>query len=108
VIGGNISEAVVNCTLTGIQVYTWGNTLIVSANNNPSLLLTNWMFAQFANSLKYKKAFDSIRENDISQNHILNFQQYGLICKLFLLDIQPVLAGVDGDVAMNGTLSQEE
>lgn len=73
-VGGNISESVINCTLTALEMYTWGNTLYVSANNNPSQLLVNWMFAQMANSLKYKKAADRIRENEIAQNYILNAQ----------------------------------
>ena len=85
VFGGNISESVVNCTLTGLEVYDWGLRLYTSASNSLNNLLVNWMFAQMANSLKYKKAVDRIRENELAQNYILNAQQFGLICNYFFL-----------------------
>jgi deoxyadenosine/deoxycytidine kinase len=61
------------------------------------------MFAQMANSLKYKKAADRIRENEVAQNYILNAQQFGLIANYFFLQIQAV-AGLDPDVALNGSI----
>ena len=77
--GGNLSEAVPNCYKTGEELiydYYYNEIYVYAVNNNADLLLS-FIFGQMTYAIQYKKAFDNIEENELTQNYLDNMTQYG-------------------------------
>ena len=72
VVGGNFSQAWPNCYKSVQELYDYYYSLYQAMGGDTQNFFLSFLFTQMTYAISYKKAFDRMEENEVSQNYLDN------------------------------------